>query len=204
MLSITVIIVIITSGFSLLCFTNKNYFEKSLFIPYRIKNDKEYWRLFTHMFAHGDEMHLIFNMLSFYSFGEMIEQTFVMQYGYVLGKSLFVVLYFGAGLFAEIYPYYRNKNNITYRSLGASGAVSAIIFSFIMMNPTAELSLFFLPIPMPAIAFGVIYLGFEIYAHKQNKSGIAHDAHIGGAIFGILFTVILFPQVVQDLINMIF
>jgi membrane associated rhomboid family serine protease len=174
-----------------------------MLIPFQIRSEKQYWRFFTSIISHGDEMHLIFNMYTLYIFVEKIEPTFANYYP-DYGKQLFLLLYIGAGLFASIYPYLKHRYNPNYRALGASGAVSALIFCFILLAPFEELIFLFLPIPLPAWLFGLLYLAFEIYAHKQNKGGIAHDAHIGGAVFGIIFTIVFFFQVVAANIQSLF
>ncbi len=165
--------------------------EKLLFIPYQIKHQGEYQRMISSIFIHADINHLAFNMISLYFLGNLFEQQMNQIYGSQLGSVNFLLLYFLGGVAAEIYPFIRHQNDVYYRSLGASGAVSAVIFAAIFWNPTMDLFIFFIPIPIPAYIFGPIYLAFEYFSMKSGKTNIAHDAHIGGALFGILFVLLL-------------
>jgi membrane associated rhomboid family serine protease len=203
-LSTTLLIIIATAILSFKGFKDPKMSSDWALSPYSIKHYHTYSRLFLHMFIHADLPHLLFNMLSFYMFGEMLENQFISIYGGVLGEIYFVILYFIGGLFATTWPYFRNYDNPNYISVGASGAVSAIIFSAILWNPTMTVGLIFLPIPIPAYIFGPLYLGFEYWAFKRNKTNIAHDAHLGGALFGILFTLLVNSVKGKEFIDLIF
>jgi membrane associated rhomboid family serine protease len=144
-----------------------------------------------HLFIHADVMHLAFNMMSLYFLGTILEQELIYTYGEVRGESHFFVIYVLGGLFATLIPYIRHQDNPSYKALGASGAVSAVIFAAIVWNPQMELMIMFLPIPIPAYIFGPLYIAFEYWADRRGGTGIAHDAHIGGAIFGILYVLII-------------
>ena len=168
--------------------------EKMLFIPNRIKHSGEYHRLISSIFIHADLNHLAFNMLSLYFLGTLFEQQMISVYGVQLGSVNFILLYLLGGIASEIYPFIRHQDDPYYRSLGASGAVSGVIFAAILWNPTMNLYLFFIPVPIPAYIFGPIYLVFEYFAMKRGTTNIAHDAHIGGALFGIFFVLLLNPN----------
>jgi membrane associated rhomboid family serine protease len=168
--------------------------EKMLFIPNRIKQNGEYHRMISSIFIHADLNHLVFNMISLYFLGNLFEQQMIQIYGVQLGSFNFLLLYLLGGVVAEIYPFIRHQDDPYYRSLGASGAVSAVIFAAIFWNPTMNLYLFFIPFPIPAYIFGPIYLAFEYFSMKRGTTNIAHDAHIGGALFGILFVLFLNPN----------
>jgi membrane associated rhomboid family serine protease len=168
--------------------------EKMLFIPNLIKHNGEYHRMISSIFIHADLNHLVFNMISLYFLGNLFEQQMVQIYGVQLGSVNFILLYLLGGIASEIYPFIRHQDDPYYRSLGASGAVSAVIFAAIFWNPTMDLYLFFIPVPIPAYIFGPIYLAFEYFAMKRGTTNIAHDAHIGGALFGILFILLLNPN----------
>ena len=168
--------------------------EKMLFIPNRIKHNGEYQRMISSIFIHADLNHLVFNMISLYFLGNLFEQQMIQIYGVQLGSVNFILLYLLGGVAAEIYPFIRHQDDPYYRSLGASGAVSAVIFAAIFWNPTMNLYLFFIPFPIPAYIFGPIYLAFEYFAMKKGTTNIAHDAHIGGALFGIFFVLLLNPN----------
>lgn len=210
-LNILTIIIAITALISISAFNNRDLIYRYMFIPARIQETGEKYRFFSHIFIHGDYMHLIFNMLSLYFLGNFmldtqggtylengggiieIQDGWIQKYGFWEGQIMFAILYFAGGLFATLIPYSRHKNNPSYMSLGASGAVSAVIFASIIWNPTMKLHLFFIPIGIPAYIFGPLYIAYEIYMDKRGNTGIAHDAHLGGAIFGILF--VLFTNI---------
>jgi len=189
-MTITLVVIIITALISIAAFNDRNLQYKLMYSPYRVKHHGEWYRVITHAFIHKDWMHLLFNMFVLYQFGEIIEQTLIGIYD-VKGSYYFVVLYLGGFLFATIPAMIKHSENDSYWSLGASGAVSAVIFGFILFYPTQKLMLIFLPIPMPAVLLGLLYLSFEIYMDKKGGSGIAHDAHLWGALFGIVYLIAL-------------
>lgn len=189
--SITVIIIIATLIVSIQGFNSKDFLYRMSFSPYQVKHSGKKYKFFTHMFVHADWMHLIFNLISFYLFGDLFEQILIDKYGLFVGELHFLVIYFLGGLFATLWPMIRNHDNPGYTSLGASGAVSSIIFATIMWIPDLPMGLIFLPIMIPAFIFGPLYLAFEFWSLKRGKSNIAHDAHIGGAIFGVVYILII-------------
>ena len=208
MLNILTIIIVVTVIISLVAFNNKEIMTKYMFIPYDVKHHNRYERYVSHMFLHADIGHLAFNMISLYFMGSFLltetggdyifngnvahYNTGMMgTYGVVKGQIHFAILYFVGGVFSTIIPYIRHQDNMHYRSLGASGAVSAIVFAAILWNPDANLSLLFIPIPIKAWLFGIIYLVAEYFMDRRGNTGIAHDAHIGGAIFGVLYVLII-------------
>jgi membrane associated rhomboid family serine protease len=150
--------------------------------------------MISSIFIHSDINHLAFNMISLYLLGNLFEQQMIQMYGFQIGSVNFLSLYLIGGVAAEIYPFIRHQDDPYYGSLGASGAVSAVIFAAIFWNPTMDLYLFFIPIPIPAYIFGPIYLAFEYFSMKRGTTNIAHDAHIGGALFGIFFVLLLNPN----------
>lgn len=195
---ITYIFLIIAVILSIKGFSDPFFVEKYLFIPYRVKHNKEYYRFISHAFLHGDPGHLIFNMIALFSFGKYIEDVFTLTTSNpILGKVFFLLYCILAIISASLISYFRHQNNFNYRSLGISGLTSAIIFSYIMWNPSGEIMFIFIPFPIKAWIFGLIYLAFEIYSDRNRKTGIAHDAHIAGAVFGILFALIFNFGLVQ-------
>jgi membrane associated rhomboid family serine protease len=188
---ITLIIIIVTVLLSIRAFNSEEVKSKWVFYPYRVKRDNESYRILSHMFIHGDYMHLFFNMFVLYSFGRNMEYIFGETYGAVVGSTHFLVLYLVGGLAASIWPFIRNKDNPNYMSLGASGAVSAVLFAAILWMPGNEIYLMFIPIGIPAWIVGILYLGFEYYMSKKGGTGIAHDAHFGGAVFGIAYVLFI-------------
>lgn len=204
-LSITLIIIIFTVLVSMQGFNNEEFKYKFAFSPYDVKHHNKYFKVLTHMFLHSDWTHLIFNMISFYMFGEMIEIELMLKFGVVEGKIHFILIYFLGGFFATLWPMIRNHDNPNYISLGASGAVSSLIFAAIIWNPSMEMGLIFLPgIFIPAYIFGPLYLAFEFWAFKRAKTNIAHDAHIGGAVFGIIYILVINFDKGKELIQLIF
>jgi membrane associated rhomboid family serine protease len=203
-LSILILILVSTSVISLVAFGNRGMLESWIYIPYEVKHQNAFGRIFKHLFVHADIMHLSFNMLSLYFLGEFLEYQLVDAYGLGRGELHFLTLYFGGGFFATLVPYVRNQNNPTYRSLGASGAVSSVIFATILWNPTMQLSIMFLPIAIPAYIFGPLYLMFEFWADRRGGTGIAHDAHLGGALYGIIYTLIINPDTGKYFFSLIF
>ncbi len=201
---ITYIIIAVTVFISITAMGNDTLKNKMMFNAYMIHNRKEWWRFFTNGFIHADFIHLGFNMYALYLFGRSLETAFCYDeiYG-SKGTFFFVLLYIGGLVMSSLYSYEKNKNNIYYNALGASGAVSAVIFSFIVLAPTARLGFMFIPVPIPAYLFGLIMLGIEHYLSKRGNTGIAHDAHFWGAIFGAVFTIALKPELAMDFIHKI-
>ncbi|MGY8925757.1 MAG: rhomboid family intramembrane serine protease [Flavobacteriales bacterium] len=215
-INILTIIILVTVGVSWAAFNNQSTMQKMLYIPYDCKHNGNYVRMLSHMLIHADLGHLVFNMFSLYFLGSALLEGvqeyidtpktngLIPSYGDFIGQVHFFVLYFFGGLFATLIPYMRNQDNPKYRSLGASGAVSAVIFAAIIWNPSMQLGLMFIPIPIPAYIFGPLYLLYEFYADKKGNSGIAHDAHIGGAIFGVIYVLVINFEKGQEFIENIF
>lgn len=172
-------------------FQNEARRQKFLFAPYLISKGQNYFSIFSHSWYHADWQHLLFNMFSLFALGGALESFWIQDFGSELGLIYFILLYFIGGIAATILPYFRHSSDPSYRSLGASGAVSAVIFACIMWNPQMELMIMFIPIPIPAFIFGPIYLAIEYYAMHKGKGNIANDGHISGALFGILFVLFL-------------
>lgn len=203
-MSLVIIIVIVTVAISWQANQNLMLKDRMLFVPYLIKHDREYHRIISHMFIHADIMHLAFNMLSLYSLGSMFESQLEYNFGFQLGILHFAILYLAGGIFASFFSYVKNQDNPSYRSLGASGAVSAVIFASILWNPDLKLMFMFIPVPIPAFLFGPIYLAIEFFAMRRGNTGIAHEAHISGALFGILYVIILDFDKAKQFLDLIF
>ncbi len=203
-MSLVLIILIITGIISWQAFQNSQMSERLLLIPYTVKRNNEFYRLFSHLFIHADIAHLAFNMLSLYSLGSMFEEQLNFSFGILSGSIHFLLLYFLGGLASACVIYFRNQDNPSYRSLGASGAVSAVIFASIIWNPNMSLMIMFIPIPIPAYLFGPLYLLIEFFALRKGGTGIAHDAHIGGALFGIIYVLILDVEKGKQFLDLIF
>lgn len=190
---ITYLILGITVVVSFICFGNQTLAMKWALSPYRVIHRKEWYRLVTHGFVHADMTHLLVNMFTFWSFGTYMEQ----YYQYVeLGKWGFLLLYFGGMIFASSFDLMKQKDNPYYLSIGASGAVSAVLFSSIFFDPWGKIY-FFALLPIPGILFGIIYLLYCQYMAKQASDHINHNAHFLGALFGFLLPALLNPSLVK-------
>jgi membrane associated rhomboid family serine protease len=193
---ITYIIIGITVLVSFAAWNNPDLMRKFIMNPYAVERRGEYQRFITSGFIHQDHMHLVFNMITLYSFGNLLEQLFNMYFGGI-GAIYYVVLYLLAIVVSEIPTYFKHKSNSRYNSLGASGGVSAIVFAVIVFRPLVEIYL------MPGFILGTLYIIYSYFQAKKAGDGINHDAHLYGAAFGILFCVILYPPVIQLFIDQI-
>ena len=191
---LTYIIIAITCLVSVSAFSNREMFSKMLFNPSIIKSNKEWYRFISHALLHSDWLHLGMNMYVLYMFGGMVENSLVNSFGAVRGEVDFFLLYFISIAASVIPSYEKHKNDYYYNAVGASGAVSAVVFSAIILNPTMSLSLMFIPIPIPAPIFGVLYLLYCRYASSHAKDNVAHDVHYWGSLFGAVFTLVVLPQ----------
>lgn len=201
-MSVTLIIIIITVAISVLALNNQELFSKTMYVPYRVFHSKEYYRLLTHALLHSGWIHLFVNMYVLYAFGSTTEQFFDSYKG-GSGSFSYILLYTGGIFFATLPALKKQRDNIMYSSVGASGAVSAVLFSAIVFYPTMPIVFIFFPIPMPAFVFGLIYLFYEAYMDKKGDDYVAHDAHYYGAIFGVLFTFISAPASFINFISQI-
>ena len=189
MITITIIILLLTCVISFTAFSNEKITEDLIFYPPAITNRNQWYRFITCGFIHADFMHLAFNMYTFYLFGDMVEQAFMGIFG-PTGKILYTILYFGALIVCLLPTYLQHKDNYHYRSLGASGAVSAVIFVGIFLQPTMGMGIFPIPFHIPAFIFGPLYLIISAYLAKKGHGNINHSAHIWGALFGVVFLII--------------
>jgi membrane associated rhomboid family serine protease len=187
--NITIIIIIITAVTSFAAFRNRELMDKLIFYPPDIARRKQWYRFFSNGLIHADIGHLGFNMYSFYLFGPIVEDAFVQIFG-DNGKLLYLLMYVSA-LAACLVPTYRkNKENYYYRSLGASGAVSAVIFAAILLQPLSGIGLIFIPgLTIPGFVFGPLYLIVTAYLDKRGGGGINHSAHLWGALYGVAFLI---------------
>jgi membrane associated rhomboid family serine protease len=189
-LTITLIIIIITVLVSIGAFSNQKMMDDLIFFPPAVERG-QFYRFFSHGFIHADFGHLIFNMFALWSFGESLERVF--SFNCVFGNwgRLFYLLLYLSALFMASFPdYLRHKDNYHFRSLGASGAVSAVIFSMILLFPQTPIGIIFLPIQMPGWIFGLLYLGVSAYLDKRGGGNINHSAHFWGAAYGIALTIL--------------
>ena len=186
---ITLAIIAVTCVVSFMAFNNRRLLDDLILWPPAIQRRREYHRLVTYGLIHADFGHLLFNMLTLYFFGRLMEQFYTAQ----LGQLGFLLFYLG-GLVASILPtYLKNRGNARYHSLGASGAVSAVLFSFILLSPWSRILV--LVVPMPAIVYAVLYVAYSIYMDRAGRDNVNHSAHLWGAAYGVIFTLLIEPRV---------
>ena len=186
--SFTIILIIITSIISFISFNNEEIKSNLLFSPYQYVNYKKWWILISHGFIHADFLHLFFNMYVLYLFGPTLEFYFINSSE--LGGFYYIGFYLLGIIFSTLPSIFKHKNNPSYNSLGASGAVSSVVFAYIIIYPLRELGLILIPgLFLPGFIFGIFYLLAEHYLSKKQYSNIAHDAHISGSLFGVFFIV---------------
>ena len=198
---ITYIIIGVTVLASYLAFQNHDLMEKLQFNAAKVIHQKQYYRLISHAFIHANWTHLFVNMFVLYFFGRGIEQYF----GYFFGNratAYFLLLYFGGVLASNIWSLIKHQNDYYYNAVGASGAVSALVFAFIFFNPWEKLLLFFIPIP--GILFAIGYLFYSYQMSKKSNDNVAHDAHLLGAIFGFVFPILIKPELFTQFIDQLF
>ncbi len=202
----TILLIVITSAISIISFNRRDIFDKLQLNPYAVYHKKEWYRIISHGFVHADWVHLFVNMFVLFSFGKAVESIFAQlaASGIIKSPTLsFVLLYFASMIFATVTSIAKQKDNHWYNSVGASGAVSAVVFTSIFFQPLANLY-FYAVIPIPGIVFGVLYLGYSHYMSKKGKDNINHDAHFIGAVFGFLFPLFLDPKLIHIFINQLF
>lgn len=193
---LTYFIIAITVATSLLAWSAwPRLLEDGMLFPFRVVRENKWYQLLSSGFLHADMTHLLFNMITLFFFGPILEQT--------IGRLLFGLLYLSGLIVSSIPTLIRHRDNPNYASLGASGAVEAVIFSFIVFYPFEPLHLFFIPIGIPAILFGFLFIGYSIYAGKQQGGRINHDAHIAGSAWGIVFTLLAVPYALDHFLTML-
>jgi len=183
--AITTIFVLLIGVISYYGIRSESFEDKYVFEVDKILIDKEYYRLISSSFLHSGWWHLGFNMYALYAFGQSV--------GAVLGLGNFFALYFGSEILGSLFSLYVHRNHGDYRAVGASGAISGVIFSYVIMAPSAKIGLVFLPFEFPAWLFGFLFVLVSIYGIKKQRGNIGHDAHLGGAIAGMLLTIAIYP-----------
>jgi membrane associated rhomboid family serine protease len=197
-MTVTIVIILVTVAVSILAFSNHELFRRLAFNAYDIKHFKNSYRFVSYALIHADWIHLLINMMVLYSFGRVVET----YYGFYFGnKAIFyyVLLYIGSTALSTLPSYGKHKDDYTYTAVGASGAVSAVVFASIIFDPLSKIYLFLIPIGIPAIIFGGLYLVYSWYMGKKNIDNVGHDVHFWGAIFGFVFTIVLKPSLLNNL-----
>jgi membrane associated rhomboid family serine protease len=188
--SITLVIIIITVLVSLGGFSNHKIINDLIFYPPAITEQKQWYRFFTCGLIHADFGHLLWNMLALYLFGKFTEDAFLGIFG-DKGKILYLVMYVAALIVCLLPTFAKHKYDYYYRSLGASGAVSAVVFAGFLIEPRTKVGLFFIPPVIPGYIFGPLYLIITSYLGRQSRDNVNHSAHFWGAVFGMAFVIVL-------------
>lgn len=198
-ITVTLIIIVATVGISLYTMGQSSLLYGFMMNPYMITHRGQYYRLVTSGFIHKDHMHLLFNMFSFYFFGTQLEYIFTYIFG-GLGEVYFIALYILGIIVSDVPTLLKHRNNHSYNSLGASGAVSAVIFGCILFQPLQDICLYGV-LCFPGFILGSIYLIYSYMSAKKSRDGINHDAHLYGALFGIVFCIVIYPDSVRIFIE---
>ncbi len=194
-ISLTLIIIIITAIASFYAWQNTTVFNQWMMNPYEVSRKNQYWRFITSGLIHADGTHLFFNMFSLYSFGQFMEIGFFKDmFGQQTGGLYFLLLYFGGVVVSDLPTFLQNRNNRSYNSLGASGGVSAVIFGAILLNPLQKILIYF--IPVPGIIFAFLYVLYSVQMSRRGQDNVNHQAHLYGALFGVLCVVLVYPTAV--------
>ncbi|MFT3981438.1 MAG: rhomboid family intramembrane serine protease [Ferruginibacter sp.] len=203
---VTILLIAANAIFSFIGFSNTSLVEKTIGWPYYTKHENQWYRFITAGFLHADWMHLIFNMFTLFFFGSTIEYLFK---AYGLGGNLaYLALYFSGMIVADIPSYIKHRNDYNYRSLGASGAVSAVVFAVIVFSPWSTIYIYG-AIKISAAVYAVLYVMYCIYMGKQNNDNVNHEAHLWGSLYGLAFTLVLLlvlkpgimPHIIDELKN---
>lgn len=205
-LSLTNIIVGVTVVISLVAMNNRQLVSKLILNPYQVVHRREYYRVITHGFIHADFLHLAFNMYVLHWVGNILEIVLtdssvfskcfpeIEFWGVSKGYLIYTMVYLGGLMFAVLPSMKKHNNNPGYNSLGASGAVSSVLMAVVLLLPTYEMNILFIPIDLPAIVVGVLILALEYFMAKRGNTRIAHDAHLFGGLFGIIVLLVVKPQ----------
>ncbi|MDZ4839332.1 MAG: rhomboid family intramembrane serine protease [Bacteroidota bacterium] len=185
-------ILLITVLISLASLYNEGIQQQLILHPYTLVKGQRPYSIISSGFIHGDFGHLIFNAISFYYFCPLVETAFASFTSY--GHVLFAIMYVSGIIISDLVSVYRNQNNAGYFSLGASGAISAALFSSILLVPDIKVGIIFLPIPIPGPIFAILYVIFSIYSARSRRDNINHEAHLFGALYGLIFTLIAIPE----------
>jgi membrane associated rhomboid family serine protease len=193
MINLTLLIIVITAIISIQAFSNYGLMNRLILDPYQMQRSKQWYRFISSGFLHADWLHLIINMFVLFSFGALVERYYNYFFGSA-GTFMFILLYLSSILAANASSYYGNRNNPSYRSLGTSGAVSAITTASILFEPMTKIYLYGI-IGLPNIVAGILYLIYSQYASRNSNDNINHEAHFYGAVYGVLFTLVAKPRI---------
>jgi len=191
-MSATIILVIVNVLISWICFSNASLFQRLAHRPWLVDHSKQYDRWITSGFVHANWLHLGINMFVLWSFGRIVFAGYTEHFE---NKDwlFFLLLYIGGIMFSVLYDFRKHRHDPGYNAVGASGAVSAVVFASIILHPASGIYLFFIPLEIPSPIFGILYLVYSAYMARRGRDNIGHSAHFWGAVFGVAFTIALKP-----------
>ena len=190
----TLILIAITAAVSLLCFSNGRMFQALEFNAWSVWHGRQWYRMLSYGLVHAGWGHLFFNMLTLYFFGRVVEAYFGQLFGAQKGDILYIVFYVSALAVSSIGDLVKFRNNPRYNAVGASGAVSSVLFASILFEPTMGIYIYLIPIPVPGYIFAPLYLLYCWYMARRGTDNIGHSAHFWGAVYGLLFPLVLTPH----------
>lgn len=192
---VTLILIAVTAVVSILCFSGILDINALKFNAYQILHENQWYRMLSYGLVHGGWGHLFFNMLTLFFFGRVVEQYFQAAFGDTTGIILYVFLYVSALVVSTIGDLVKYKDDCHYNAIGASGAVSAVLFASILFEPKMGIYIYLIPIPVPGYVFAPLYLIYCWYMARRNMDNIGHTAHFWGALYGLLFPLICRPDI---------
>ncbi|MBR7026245.1 MAG: rhomboid family intramembrane serine protease [Bacteroidales bacterium] len=198
---VTLLIILITSAVSILCFNGRLNFHALKFNAWEVWHRKQWHRMLTYGLVHGSWGHLLFNMLTLYFFGSVVEKYFASVFGAQQGTVLYVVLYVTALVVSTAGDLFKFRDDMNYSAVGASGAVSAVLFASILFEPRMGIYIFFIPIPIPGYIFAPLYLLYCWYMARRNIDNIGHSAHFWGAVYGFIFPLVCRPDIISHFLS---
>ena len=192
-ISLTLVLIAVTVLVSWRAFTDQRLLGRLILWPPAVQRNHQYDRLLTYGFVHADWMHLAFNMITLWSFGSAVEQVFSAW----ITPLGFVLFYLSAIVVSILPTFLKHQRDANYRSLGASGGVAAVLFAAILFDPWTKLIIFPIPLPIPAFLFAILYVGYSVWMDQRGGDNVNHSAHLWGAAYGVLFTVLLQPAILS-------
>jgi membrane associated rhomboid family serine protease len=198
---VTLVIIAVTALVSILCFYGKPDARRLWFTAYGVWHRREWYRMLSYGLVHGGWGHLFFNMLTLYFFGDVVEKYFAAAYGSGTGTALYIVFYVSALAVSSVGDLLKYRNDQSYCAVGASGAVSAVLFASILFEPKMGIYIYLIPIPVPGYIFAPLYLLYCWYMNRRNMDNIGHSAHFWGAVYGLLFPLVFRPDIFFHFLN---
>ncbi len=197
----TIFLILLTAAVSILCFSGRMDIGALKFNAYDVRHRNQWYRLFSYGLVHGGWGHLIFNMLALYFFGTVVERNFSLFFGNTAGNALYFLLYVSALAVSSLGDLIKYRDDPYYNAVGASGAVSAVLFASILFEPKMGIYIYLIPVPVPGYIFAPLYLLYCWYMARRNTDNIGHSAHFWGALYGFVFTLACRPEILRDVFS---